>query len=155
MLWVNGDVVPEDRPVVVAHDHGLVVGDGVFETCEVKDGVVFALTRHLRRLRESARGLGLEIEDGLIRSGVDAVLADRPQWARLRITVTGGPSPYGSERGAGPPTVIVATGALHAWPPTTGGAVVAWGRNESAAPARLEKEPYAGNALAPPWAKGR
>ena len=40
MLWVNGEVVPEDRPVVVAHDHGLVVGDGVFETCEVSDGVV-------------------------------------------------------------------------------------------------------------------
>ena len=27
--------------------------------------------------------------------------------ARLRITVTGGPSPLGSERGDGPPTVIV------------------------------------------------
>jgi len=51
MLWVNGDVVAEDQPVVLAHDHGLVVGDGVFETCEVKGGVVFALTRHLRRLR--------------------------------------------------------------------------------------------------------
>src|SRR3954465_1547369 len=155
MLWVNGEVVPDDRPVVVAHDHGLVVGDGVFETCEVKDGVVFALTRHLRRLRESARGLGLETDDGLIRSGVDAVLADRPQWARLRITVTGGPSPYGSERGAGPPTVIVATGAMHAWPPTTDVAVVPWTRNERAATAGLKTTSYADNVVALAWAKER
>src|SRR4051794_12516795 len=130
MLWVNGSVVPEDQPVVLAHDHGLVVGDGVFETCEVNDGVVFALTRHLRRLRDSAHGLGLEVDDRLIRSGVEAVLVDCPQRARLRITVTGGPSPYGSERGAGPPTVMVATGAMHAWPPTTDVAVVPWVRNE-------------------------
>src|SRR4051794_2201546 len=153
MLWVNGAVVPHDRPVVVAHDHGLVVGDGVFETCEVKGGVVFALTRHLRRLRASARGLGLEIDDGLIRSGVDAVLADRPEWARLRITVTGGPSPYGSERGAGPPTVIVATGAMHAWPPTTDVAVVPWVRNERAATAGLKTTSYADNVVALGWAK--
>src|SRR3954449_2737300 len=155
MLWVNGEVVPADRPVVLAHDHGLVVGDGVFETCEVKDGVVFALTRHLRRLHDSARGLGLEIDDALIRSGVQAVLADRPESARLRITVTGGPSPYGSERGAGPPTVIVATAAMHAWPPTTDVAVVPWVRNERAATAGLKTTSYADNVVALAWAKAR
>src|SRR3954464_3097204 len=116
-LWVNGALVDEDAPVVRADDHGLVVGDGVFETCEVRDGVVFALSRHLRRLRDSASGLGLEIDEGFIRTGVDAVLAERPAWARLRITVTGGPSPYGAQRGAGPQTALVATGAMPRWRP--------------------------------------
>ena len=32
-------------------DHGLVVGDGVFETVKVTYGVPFALTRHLARLQ--------------------------------------------------------------------------------------------------------
>ena len=155
MLWVNGEVVPEDQPVVLAHDHGLVVGDGVFETCEVKDGVVFALTRHLRRLRDSARGLGLDIDEALVRSGVEAVLADRPAWARLRITVTGGPSPYGSERGTAAPTVMVATGSMHAWPPTTDVAVVPWVRNERAATAGLKTTSYADNVVALAWAKQR
>ena len=34
-------------------DHGLTVGDGVFETMKVVDGVPFALTRHLARLQQS------------------------------------------------------------------------------------------------------
>jgi len=155
MLWVNGEVVHEDQPVVLAHDHGLVVGDGVFETCEVKDGVVFALTRHLRRLRDSARGLGLGIDEALVRSGVEAVLADRPAWARLRITVTGGPSPYGSERGTAAPTVMVATGSMHAWPPTTDVAVVPWVRNERAATAGLKTTSYADNVVALRYAHDR
>src|SRR3954469_680247 len=104
--WVNGSLVDEDAPVIRADDHGLVVGDGVFETCEVRDGVPFALTRHLRRLRESASGLGIEVDVEQVHEGIAAVLADAPARARLRVTVTGGPSPYGSDRGSGPPTVL-------------------------------------------------
>jgi branched-chain amino acid aminotransferase len=154
-LWVDGVLVAEDRPVVRADDHGLVVGDGVFETCEVDDGVAFALTRHLLRLRASATGLGLQVDEALIRSGVEAVLAERPRRARLRITLTGGPSPYGSERGGGPPTVMVATGPLHPWPPTTDVAVVPWVRNERAATAGLKTTSYADNVVALSWAKQR
>jgi branched-chain amino acid aminotransferase len=154
-LWVNGEVVAEDEPVVLAHDHGLVVGDGVFETCEVTNGTPFALSRHLRRLRDSAAGLGLQIDDALIRRGVDAVLIERPEWARLRITVTGGPSPYGSERGSGPPTVMVATGSMHKWPATTDVAVVPWVRNERSATAGLKTTSYADNVVALKWAKER
>src|SRR5579884_2937947 len=108
-LWVNGALVEPATPVVRADDHGLVVGDGVFETCEVRDGAAFALTRHLRRLQRSAAGLALEIDTGYVREGVAAVLDAAPARARLRITVTGGPSPYGSDRGGGPCTVLVAT----------------------------------------------
>ncbi len=154
-LWVDGALVAEDQPVVLANDHGLVVGDGVFETCEVRDGVVFALSRHLRRLRTSAAGLGLAVDEALVRAGVDAVLAERPEWARLRITVTGGPSPYGSERGPGSPTVLVATAAMHAWPPTTDVSVVPWVRNERAATAGLKTTSYADNVVALAWAKER
>src|SRR3954454_4319245 len=100
-LWVNGAIVDETAPVARADDHGLVVGDGVFETCEVRAGVPFALTRHLRRLAASAAGLGLVVDETAVRAGITAVLAEEPTRprARLRITVTGGPSPYGSDRG--------------------------------------------------------
>ena len=57
--WVNGTVVESAEALVSAFDHGLTVGDGVFETVKVVDGVPFALTRHLQRLTASARGLGL------------------------------------------------------------------------------------------------
>src|SRR5690606_40198737 len=44
-------------------DHGLTVGDGIFETVKAVDGRPFALTRHLDRLTRSARGLGLPDPD--------------------------------------------------------------------------------------------
>src|SRR4051794_32244957 len=151
-LWVNGALVDEDAPVVRADDYGLVVGDGVFETCEVRDGVPFAIGRHLRRLMASAKGLGLVVDEDLVRRGVDAVLPSAPPRARLRITVTGGPSPYGSDRGDAPPTVLIATGPLREWPATGDVAVVPWTRNERAATAGLKTTSYADNVVALAWA---
>ena len=56
-------------------DHGLTVGDGVFEAVKVVDDQPFALTLHLERLARSAAGLGLpEVDEGLVRKGVEAVL---------------------------------------------------------------------------------
>ena len=44
-------------------DHGLTVGDGVFEAIKVLDGQPFALQLHLDRLVRSAQGLGLAAPD--------------------------------------------------------------------------------------------
>ena len=49
-VWMNGDLFPDNEAKISVFDHGLVVGDGVFETIKVTDGVPFALTRHLKRL---------------------------------------------------------------------------------------------------------
>lgn len=154
-LWVNGELVDDDALVIRADDHGLVVGDGVFETCEVRDGQAFALTRHLRRLRESAVGLFLAYDEDIVRAGIDAVLATGIERARLRITVTGGPSPYGSDRGDAPPTVMIGTGPLKQWPDTDEVAVVPWTRNELAATAGLKTTSYADNVVALRWAHER
>jgi branched-chain amino acid aminotransferase len=155
-LWVNGDLVDDPtRPVVRADDHGLVVGDGVFETLEVSDGEPFALTRHLRRLTQSARGLGIDVDDAFIRRGIADVLSDRPVRARLRVTLTGGPSPYGSDRGTAGPTVLIATGPLPDWPPTTDVAVVPWTRNERSATAGFKTTSYADNVVALRYAHDR
>src|SRR6266550_2763075 len=105
VLWLNGQLVPAADAHVSPFDHGLLVGDGVFETLRVYGGVPFAFRRHAERLACSAEGLGLQVPDpGVVRSAVDAVLqANGLQEGRVRITVTGGPSPLGSERGtAGP-----------------------------------------------------
>ena len=64
--WVDGALVDLAQARVSVLDHGLVVGDGVFETLRVYGGVPFAWTRHLERLRVSADGLGLEPPDRAI-----------------------------------------------------------------------------------------
>jgi branched-chain amino acid aminotransferase len=106
---MNGELLPDDDARVSVFDHGLVVGDGVFETIKVASGVPFAMTRHLVRLRRSALGLGLPEPDiEAIREGALAVIAASggPVLARLRVTVTGGVSPLGGERGNAPVTAI-------------------------------------------------
>jgi branched-chain amino acid aminotransferase len=147
-LWVDGSLVPEDRAVLRADDHGLVVGDGVFETCKVIDGAVFALSRHLRRLRTSASGLSLQYDEEAVRTGVAAVTAGLTGLNRLRITVTGGPAPYGSGRGDAAPSILIATSGLHCWDATAQVATVPWTRNECAATAGMKTTSYADNVVA-------
>ncbi|MGN6475446.1 MAG: aminotransferase class IV [Mycobacteriales bacterium] len=148
-LWVDGALVDPGKPVLRADDHGVTVGDGVFETMKVIDGRPFALTRHLDRLVASARGLGLVVDLAAIRAGVATVLAEEPSArARLRVTVTGGPAPFGSDRGDAAATVIIATAPLADWPPTADVVVVPWTRNERAATAGLKTTSYADNVVA-------
>ena len=62
-------------------------GGGVFETLKVVDGVPFAWSRHMRRLRDSAAALGLPpVDASVVRAAVDEALVReaRPR-ARLRV----------------------------------------------------------------------
>jgi branched-chain amino acid aminotransferase len=158
-VWVDGAVVEADQARVSVFDHGLTVGDGVFETAKVVDGVPFALTRHLDRLASSARGLGLTPpEDAALRDAVASTLAANADAVaagplRLRITLTGGTSPLGSDRGDAAPTLVVALAPLTAWAPTAKVVVVPWTRNERAATAGLKTTSYAENVVALAHAK--
>ncbi len=157
-VWVNGELRDEHDARVAIFDHGLTVGDGVFEAIKVTGGVPFALTRHLKRLRRSAVGLGLGEPDlDSIRSGVAAVIesAGRPVRARIRITVTGGHSPLSSERGAGPLTAVVAVAALGPTAAVGDVVIVPWARNEHGALTGLKTTSYAENVRALAYARER
>lgn len=149
--WINGALLPDSSaPAVLVSDHGLTVGDGVFEAVKVIDGLPFALDRHLARLQRSAQGLGLpEVDVAAVRRGIAEVLdgQDLPL-GRIRITVTGGPAPMGSGRGDAPPTLIVVADAMAPWPETTAVATVPWPRNERGALAGLKTTSYAENVVA-------
>lgn len=149
IVWFDGDLRAADTPLISPLDHGLTVGDGVFETCEVVDGQVFALRRHLARLARSAAGLGLTLPaDDVVRGAVAEVAS---AWGdglgRLRITVTGGVGPLGSDRGSARPTLVVAASAARA-PGPMRVHVVEWTRNERSAVAGLKTTSYAENVVA-------
>ena len=148
-VWVNGQRVDEG-PAIAALDHGVTVGDGVFETAKVVDGQVFARTRHHDRMDRSLAGLGLpRLDRDRVDEGIAAVLADGPiAFGRLRYTVTGGPGPLGSERLGGPMTYIVTAGEQPRLAPATAVAVVPWIRNERAATVGLKTTSYAENVIA-------
>ena len=68
IAWFDGRLVDPEGAHLSLLDHGFVVGDGVFETCELLDGEPFALTRHLARLNTSAVGLGIDPpQDAVVR----------------------------------------------------------------------------------------
>jgi len=155
--WLDDRLVDPAEPGVALDDHGLTTGDGCFETLKVLDGVPFALTRHLRRLERSCKGLGLVAPgEARVREAVEAVVAaSGPAVGRLRITVTAGRAPLGSGRGEVAPILSVLVGPPADWPPTTAVAVCPWMRNERSPVAGLKTTSYAENVVALAWAQAR
>ncbi len=149
--WMNGELLSDPTaPAVAVVDHGMTVGDGVFESIKVVDGQPFALTLHLERLARSADGLGLPApDDADVRRGVAAVLEgqDLPL-GRVRVTYTSGPGPFGSGRGEDSATLVVLADAMAPWPETTQVVTVPWPRNERGALAGLKTTSYAENVIA-------
>jgi len=155
-VWLDGQLLEPTDALVTVFDHGITVGDGVFETMRTTPEpgtgrwVPFAVRRHLRRLRRSLAGLGLELErsDDELGDAMQAVADRLGGPGRVRLTVTGGPGPLGSGRAATALTVIVAGAEADGWPETGASVTVPWTRNERSAVAGLKTTSYAENVVA-------
>ncbi|GAA3031695.1 aminotransferase class IV [Streptosporangium longisporum] len=157
-VWLNGALLAPDRAVVSVFDHGLMVGDGVFETIKCVNGATFALTRHLERLTLSARRMDLPDPDTeAIAEGIRACLAEAPPWrlGRVRVTYTSGPGPLGSDRGDQGCTTVVIVDEQKPFPPVSDVTVVPWPRNERGVLAGVKSTSYGDNAKALFHAKAR
>lgn len=155
---MNGNLIDPASPALSIVDHGITVGDGVFETVKVVNGVPFALTRHLNRLAASSSGLGLPEPDlDQVRRAVVTTLGeDTFAFGIVRITYTAGLGPLGSSRAEdGHPTLIVAVTEMQPKPTTGAVAVVPWTRNEHGALTGLKTTSYAENVRALAYAAER
>ena len=152
IVWVDGVLVEEHEARISPFDHGLLTGDGVFETLRVYRGEPYCWRRHFERLARSASGMGLAVppSEALRRAALELIDANRLTDARLRITLTGGPSPLGSERGRATPTLIMAASELPPPGPAEPIAVVTvpWPRNERGALTGLKTISYGENVRA-------
>jgi branched-chain amino acid aminotransferase len=150
-IWLSGRLYDgPQQATVTGTDHGLVVGDGVFETLKVTEGGAFAVRRHLNRLSRSAAALHLPAPDHKqIREAIGAVLDGRdfPR-GKLRITYTGGRGPLGSEAAYGPPTLMIALAPADAAAPLASIVTAPWTRNEHGALAGVKSISYAENVRA-------
>lgn len=62
VVYLNGRYVQAERAKVSAFDRGFSHGDGLFETIRAYAGWVFALDRHLGRLRKGALQIGIPFD---------------------------------------------------------------------------------------------
>ena len=150
VIWFNGQLVAESGASVSPFDHGLLTGDGVFETLIAYGDTPFAFTRHYSRLQRSAGvfGLGVPDADVLRQACCDVIAANDHAPARVRITITGGEAPLGSEKGDSGETAIVAAGRAPDQPGASEVVTVPFPRNERGALVGLKTTSYGENVVA-------
>lgn len=128
-VWLNGQIVPWDAPLLTVTDRGFQLGDGVFETLRARRAVLVEWHEHCERLHDSAAALDIHLpyDDDVLAAGVLALLAaeglsgsgsepgSEPGDAALRITISRGSI---ERRGLLPSGYegVLATVAIQAWP---------------------------------------
>src|SRR3954463_3256456 len=92
---VNGRISSGEDAVIPVFDHGFLYGEGIYETLRTYNGRLFLYDRHMRRLRNSAQFIDLELpfaDDEIaahIRDTIAAATLDK-QDAYVRLLVTRG-----------------------------------------------------------------
>ena len=96
-IFLDGDYVPAGDARIPVDDRGVLFGDGVFETVRSYEGKPFRLHRHLDRMASACQTLRLKrpYAEREVAEAVDTLIRKNGLEsgnARVRITVTGGPS---------------------------------------------------------------
>ena len=66
-VWLDGAILDATEAKVSVFDHGLTVGDGVFETLRARSGRPTELAEHAARMERSAAGLSIAVPADLER----------------------------------------------------------------------------------------
>ncbi|MBA5725633.1 aminotransferase class IV [Bombella favorum] len=112
-LWLNNDLFPADSPTITAQDRGLLLGDGLFETMQLRNGQIPFLAAHLTRLEEGCRILHLPPpKRDIIQTALGRLIAANGLTdGSARLTLTRGPGPRGLAPPATPHTTLLITTA--------------------------------------------
>jgi branched-chain amino acid aminotransferase len=93
IVYLNGSLVPHSKALISVNDHALLYGFGVFQGIRAYNGKLFLLDRHIKRLHDSAKVVGLEWKIAGIdfaKICKDTLAANKLISARVRITVSNG-----------------------------------------------------------------
>ena len=112
---VNGRITDQEHAVVSVFDHGFLYGEGIYETLRTYNGQPFLFDRHMRRLRNSAGMLALDVPlgdaeiDARFRETMRAAAlgADAAHEAYIRILVTRGVGELTYDPAACPASTVV------------------------------------------------
>lgn len=104
-IWLNKKLL-KGKLALSAHDRGLTLGDGVFETFAVNGGVALWRFKHLERMRKAATEMGLPFPEDQIENAIDALTHRAKGSHVLRLTLTRGEGGRGLAGDFARPTLI-------------------------------------------------
>jgi aminodeoxychorismate lyase len=117
LVFLNGQLVSEERAFVSVFDRGFLYGDGLFETMRVFNGKPFRWLEHWNRLQGGAEFLKIKLPFSAeaLRAFIDELITkNKMPDSLLRVTLSRGIGVRGySPKGATSPTVVM---SLHAVP---------------------------------------
>jgi 4-amino-4-deoxychorismate lyase len=97
-IGMNGVLTAAAAAVIHVSDHGFLYGMGLFETFRTYNGLPFLLDRHLRRMSEGCRMLGIPFEadeKGLTELISQLMEVNELEDAYIRYTVSAGEEAFG------------------------------------------------------------
>jgi branched-chain amino acid aminotransferase len=101
-VYINGDILPQDKAGLNVFDRGLLYGDGLYETIRVRNGRCLRFDSHAARMADGAAVLAIPLDIARLESAIDSLLqANHLSDARVRATLTRGAAPIGD------PTLII------------------------------------------------
>ncbi|HKM78397.1 MAG TPA: aminotransferase class IV, partial [Candidatus Bathyarchaeia archaeon] len=111
LVYVDGKWFPKSQATVSVFDHGLLYGDGVFESFRVYGGVIFQFHEHLKRLYVSSKAIRLKVSlspEEMTNAIVETVRRNGLKDAYIRLMVTRGVGDMGVDpRKCNKTTVII------------------------------------------------
>ena len=119
VVYMNGELVPEEDAKVTVYDHGFLYGDGAFEGIRVYSGKVFKLHEHLTRLYHSAHAMMISLpitQEEMEQAVMTTLRANGITDGYVRITITRGVGLGLDPRVCKTPTVIIVTDKLALYP---------------------------------------
>lgn len=109
-VFLNGQIVEEEKAFISVHDRGFTMGDGIFEAILVRNGRCFRLDKHLQRLQHSADFLKIPIRnlDEISKDCYSVIESNSYKEGVLRITISRGNAPRqpGTPKNCQPTVVI-------------------------------------------------
>ena len=113
LVYVDDRFVPASEASVSVFDHGLLYGDGIFESVRIREGVVCFQDRVIARLFRSAQAIGLDVQrspDEIAELIHEGCHVNGLREAYQRLIVTRGVGSLGLDPSGVPrPTVVLIT----------------------------------------------
>lgn len=94
-VFLNNEIISDEKPYIYIKDRGFLLGDGIFETLKVQNGQIVFFDEHYRRLKNSAKFLSIPMpysESSLKETCTNLIKKNNlyDSSAAMRITLTRG-----------------------------------------------------------------